>query len=834
MTKIIKTNEISHLALWKRRLLCSDMPTMSKIRVKCYHCGEDCRNGQLQQNDDKAFCCEGCRMVYGILNSHGLCTYYEMNETPGINRAVKIRPDKFAFLNDEKIATRFITFQDHQHTHVTFYLPQVHCSSCLWVLEHIRQLNKGIVSSKLNFTAKEISIAFDHNITTLRDIAELLTSIGYEPYISLNDLAGKKPRIRKGMILQLGTAGFCFGNIMLLSFPEYLGIEHADGALLKMFRYLTLALSLPVAAYSALPFYRTAWSALKQRYLNMDAAIVLAIFVTFFRSVYEVLSGTGSGYFDSLSGIVFFMLIGRVLQERTYQQLSFNRDYTSYFPIAATVLKDDREIPAALPDIKYGDTLMIHHHELIPADGILTKGHAWIDYSFVTGESVPVRKNIGEIIYAGGKQTAGSIELLVVKEVSNGYLASLWERDAFKKKEAGTEGSFVQSLARYFTYIILTISVTAGIYWWVHDPSRMWPAVTSVLIIACPCALLLSNTFTNGNVLRILSQNKFYLKNAQVIETIAQASTIVFDKTGTLTAGLQYNVQYYGEALLPQQLQAVSSLAAQSIHPLSIAITKHLDGQPLKPVTDFMEIPGKGIEGRVYNQQVALGSREFIAADNVSTGNEGTRVYVSIDKRCPGYFQFSNVYRNDAVAAISALKKTHRLSVVSGDSPAERHNLRQIFGSGTSMLFGQDPHQKLDYIKSLQQTGETVIMIGDGLNDAGALRQSDAGIAITDDVNNFTPLSDAILAGSELGKLPQFISLCRANKRIVIASFILSIVYNVAGLFFAVQGNLSPLIAAILMPASSISILLVTFGSSGFIAKRLGLLNKPDKNHPAS
>lgn len=808
------------------------MPTIAQTRVTCYHCGEDCMNCQVQQNG-KTFCCEGCRMVYGILNNHGLCTYYEMNKAPGINRASKIRSDKFAFLDDEKIAARFTTFRDEQHTHVTFYLPQVHCSSCLWVLEHIRQLNKGIISSKLNFTGKEISIAFDHNLITLRKVAELLTSIGYEPYISLNDLAGKKPRLSKGMILQLGIAGFCFANIMLLSFPEYLGIEHADGALLYMFRYLSLALSLPVVLYSAMPFYRTAWGGLKQRYLNMDAAIVLAIFVTFFRSVYEVISGTGSGYFDSLSGIVFFMLIGRVLQERTYQQLSFNRDYTSYFPIAVTVLKDDKEIPTALPDIKCGDTLLIHHQELIPADGILTNGRAWIDYSFVTGESVPVRKNVGEIIYAGGNQTAGSIELLVVKEVSNGYLASLWERDAFKKKEAGTESSFVQSLARHFTYIVLTIVVSAGIYWWLNDPLRMWSAVTSVLIIACPCALLLSNTFTNGNVLRILSRNKFYLKNAQVIETIAKASTIVFDKTGTLTSGLQFNVQYHGQPLLPWQLQAIASLAAQSTHPLSVALTKHLHCNTLLPLKNFMEIPGKGIEGYVANQRVAVGSKPFIMGSGESSTAEGTRVYVSVNGQCPGYFQFGNVYRAEAMAAITALTKTHRLAVVSGDSPAERQNLQQLFGRHAHMLFEQDPHDKLNYIKSLQQSGETVIMIGDGLNDAGALKQSDAGIAITDDVNNFTPSSDAILSGSELAKLPRFIKLCRANKRIVIASFTLSIVYNVIGLFFAVQGNLSPLIAAILMPASSISILLVTFGSSGLYAKMLGLLNKPDKNHVA-
>lgn len=762
-------------------------------------------------------------MVYGILNSNGLCAYYEMNEQPGINRKVSVRPDKFAFLDDDKICRQLTSFADEQRTHVTFYLPQVHCSSCLWVLEHIKQLNKHIIISKLNFTRKEISIVFDHRNTSLREVAELLTSIGYEPYISLNDLGGKKPRISKSLVLQMGIAGFCFANIMLLSFPEYLGMEHAEGALLHAFRYISFLLSLPVMLYSALPFYRAAKGGLKQHFVNMDAAISLAIFVTFGRSVYEVISGTGSGYFDSLSGIVFFMLIGRVLQQRTYQQLSFDRDYRSYFPVAVTVLKDGKEIPTAMPDIKPGDTLLIHHHELVPADGILTRGKAWIDYSFVTGESAPVTKNVGEIIYAGGNQTGGNIELLVIKDVSHGYLASLWERDAFKPTAEVNKDSFVQKLARYFTYVVLTIASGAAIYWWLHDPSRIWQAVTAVLIVACPCALLLSNTFTNGNILRILSKNKFYLRNAQVIENIATATQVVFDKTGTLTTGHEFNIQFKGDPLSTEQQQAIASLCAQSSHPLSVALTKHLQPFAVLPVEDFEELPGKGLEGFVNNKLVNIGSKTYITRNAWHAPGEGTTVYISIEDKPLGYFHFSNQYREDAVPAVISLKNTHHLAVISGDAPAERQRLSHIFGDEAVLLFEQQPHQKLEFIQSLQNRGRKVMMIGDGLNDAGALKQSDVGIAITDDVNNFTPSSDAIMAGNQLGKLKQFISLCRANKKIVLASFILSIIYNLIGLFFAVQGTLSPLIAAILMPSSTISILLITFGSSGLVAKRLGL-----------
>lgn len=798
------------------------MTTATAKQLQCYHCGEDCVNGQVRL-DDKVFCCEGCKMVYGILNSHGMCAYYELNKQPGVNRRTSVRPDKFAFLDDENICRRLTSFRDDTHTHVTFYLPQIHCSSCLWVLEHLHQLNKGIISCKVNFTRREVAIVFNHNTLSLRRVAELLTSIGYEPYISLNDLKDHKPRAQKAMILQLGVAGFCFANIMLLSFPEYLGIEHAEKGLLLAFRYLGLALSLPVVFYSAQPFYKTAIGGLRQRFLNMDAGIVVAIIVTFARSLYEVLSGTGSGYFDSLSGIVFFMLIGRVLQDRTYQQLSFDRDYTSYFPIAVTVINNGVEVPTALPAIKPGDTILIHHQELVPADGILTRGKAWIDYSFVTGESLPVTKEMGEIVYAGGRQTGGNIELLVVKEVSQGYLASLWEKDAFRKSPKENRHSFTQVLSQYFVAILFTIALAAGLYWWVNDPSRIWYAVTAVLIVACPCALLLSNTFTNGNILRILSKNKLYLRNAQVIEDMAAATDIVFDKTGTLTSGLQYNINYQGKQLTPAQKQAFASVAAQSTHPLSVALSKHLLLGACLPVEDFAELPGKGIQGIAGGQFIKLGSLGFVMGIEHLPASQATRVYLKIGNEAPGYFEFGNEYRKEAMPALVKLQKRYNLAVISGDSPAERDNLQQFFGRNATLLFKQQPHQKLKFIQDLQARGSKVIMIGDGLNDAGALRQSDAGIAIAEDTNNFTPSSDAILAAAELPRLERFIKLCKANKRIVVASFILSILYNIVGLSFAVQGTLSPLIAAILMPASSLSIMLLTYGSSGLVARRLNL-----------
>jgi Cu+-exporting ATPase len=782
----------------------------------CTHCGEPCNNDRIGY-DAHTFCCEGCKMVYQLLNQHGLCEYYNLNKRPGITQRSIPRKNKFAFLEDEKIHRRLVSYSDSTQTHVTFYLPQMHCSSCLYLLENLSRLNKAIIASNVHFTRKEVTIVFNHRVAQLREIAELLSSIGYEPHISLNDLKEHRPKLQKSLLYQLGIAGFCFANIMLLSFPEYLGLEPAEHDLQSVFRWLNFTLALPVFLFSALPFYESGWKGIKHRFLNIDAPIALAVIVTFMRSAYEVITGTGAGYFDSMSGIVFFMLIGRVLQDRTYQHLSFERDFTSYFPIAVSVLKADTEIPTALPDIVVGDTLRIHNEELIPADGILTRGQAYIDYSFVTGESLPVRKNVGEIVYAGGKQTGSIIEILVIKEVAQSYLTGLWSRDEFKKSAAKKRLSFVHLLSRYFSYIVFTIAAAAGIYWYVYDQSKAWNVITAVLIVACPCALLLSNTFTNGNILRILSRNKLYLRNAETIETIAEVDHIVFDKTGTLTDSKMRDVEYCGESLSPSQQRLVGALAAQSNHPLSKAVSSHLGTQNLPLVNGYKEIAGSGIEGFVDGELVTLGSDQFITGRNHSA--EGSTVFVAIEKKTFGYFRVCNHYRDSIPNLIKSLSHTHKISVVSGDNGSNRSYLERVVRGNAEILFDQKPEDKLEYIKKLQSSGKRVMMVGDGLNDAGALKQSDIGIAVTEDSNSFTPASDGIMAAEKLGRLKEFIDLCVSNRRIVMASFVLSIVYNIIGIYFAVHGALIPMVAAILMPASSLSILLITFGSSNVLAK---------------
>lgn len=791
-------------------------------QVACYHCGEDCADTTIHAQE-KVFCCEGCKMVYEIINQNGLCNYYDITQNPGLNQKIKVREGKFAFLDNTDIASKLIHFREGQQAHVTWYLPQMHCSSCIWLLEHLSKLNRGVKSSTVNFLKKEVTIVFNSDQTSLRKMAELLSSIGYEPHITLRDMDGQKIKnYDKKRIYKIGVAGFCFANIMLLSFPEYFSSGDIEElSLRKAFNFINLALSLPVFFYSASEFFISAYKSLRSKFLNIDAPIALAILITFGRSVYEILSQTGAGYLDSMSGIVFFMLLGRFFQNKTYESLSFDRDFRSYFPIGVTRLSETGEEQIPVASIKKGDRLRIHSHEIIPADGMLFLGKGNIDYSFVTGESIPSEKVIGELVYAGGKQIGAAIEIEVVKEVSQSYLTQLWNNDVFKKQTEEKKTSFVHQVSRYFTYVLFSIAIVTAIYWQIYEPSRTWNAVTAILIVACPCALLLSATFTNGNMLSRLQKAGLFVKSANALEAIGETDTIVFDKTGTISLQKEASVRFEAGALSDYEQQLVRSLAIQSSHPLSKAIVASLPLQKLLAVKDFKEQKGRGSMAMIQDQLVKIGSEEFVTGSRSKHFLDSSKVFVSVNSEVLGYFSIRTTYREGLQALIARLKSKYQLALISGDNNAEERRLRTIFDYQTPLLFEQNPQQKLDFIKSLQRKGRKVMMIGDGLNDAGALQQSHAGIVISDDINNFSPACDAIFDGKQFLKLAEMLNFCKKEKSIIFGSFIISILYNIVGLAFAVQGELSPVIAAILMPVSSVSIVLYTTLLSSWFGRKL-------------
>ncbi|HEU5167469.1 MAG TPA: heavy metal translocating P-type ATPase metal-binding domain-containing protein [Chitinophagaceae bacterium] len=802
---------------------------VKKTALVCYHCGEPCDASII--SNEKYFCCEGCKFVFQLLQENGLCNYYELSEKPGIKVKGKFSSQRFAYLENEDVKKKLLRFQDGSQSHVNFYLPQMHCASCIWLLENLHSIDQGIFFSKTNFQRKEIFIAFDPAKISLRKVVELLAFTGYEPYISLNEGEKKQnKKVNHKKIFKIGVAGFCFSNIMMLSFPEYFSsgnIGEAD--LQKVFSYLNLALSLPVFFYCANDFFVSAWKGLRQKWLNIDAPIALAILITFGRSVYEIMSGTGPGFLDSMSGIVFFMLVGRWFQDKTYDSFSFDRDYKSYFPLGVTVLKNGREETSTISALKKGDHILVRQNEMIPSDSIILNGEGNIDYSFVSGENTPVLKRRTELVYAGGKQLGGAITMEVVHPVDQSYITQLWNNDVFTQQK-NKDRSFIHPWSRYFTLVLFFIAGGAALYWSINDPSKILPSITASLIVACPCSLLLSATFTFGNMLRHFGKNKFYLKNSSVIEALSRINTIVFDKTGTLTNSSQTKVYYEGEKLNDKEISMIYSLVKESVHPFSRIIKQELISNHSVQrlwVDGFKEIAGKGITGSVNDVPIKLGSKQFVEENDLSTSLSQTgEVYFSIDRIKKGVFKISNQYRDGVADMIGSLSsKKYILNVLSGDNASEKNNLESIFGEQAIIRFHQSPQEKLNFIREIKNRnpGANVLMLGDGLNDAGALKQADVGIAVSESTSQFTPACDAIMDSSEVNKLHHFMQYARSGRKIITWSFIVSILYNIIGLSFAVQGLMSPLIAAILMPVSSISIVSFVTATTSIAAKRKGL-----------
>jgi len=532
-----------------------------------------------------------------------------------------------------------------------------------------------------------------------------------------------------------------------------------------------------------------------------------------------VFTHTGAGFADTLCGLVFFLLVGKFVQQKTYHHISFERDYRSFFPVAVHVVNDEVEKPIPLSQLHIGHRMVIRNSEIIPADAILLKGEALIDFSFVTGESVPVHKILGEIVYAGGRQTGQAIELEVVKTVSQSYLTQLWNNEAFTRKQDNRMRTFNERVSKYFTIVLLAIAFGALLFWIRSDFQRGLAAFTAILIVACPCALALSTPFTMSAALSVFDRNFFYLKNTAVVEQLARIDTIVMDKTGTLTISDSKQVEIEGD-LTDKQKQLIYSACINSNHPLSRMICRHLGNLQRLPATAYNEIPGKGIIASVAGHEIRVGSGELVFGEGHENGH-ATKVHLMIDDAYLGYFAFNHQYRK-GMQLIPKLRGPYEIHLLSGDQDHESFELLRFFDTA-AMHFGKSPQQKLDFIKSLQQYNKQVMMMGDGLNDSGALKQSNLGIAVTDNVNNFTPGSDAILDGKAFYKLPQFLRFAKDTVNIIHVSFLISLTYNIIGLSYAVTGMLSPLTAAILMPLSTATIISFTSLATHFAAKKRGL-----------
>ena len=773
----------------------------------CYHCGDDII-GKGYLIEEKKFCCNGCMMVYQLLSDNNMDAYYTLEKKPGLKPS-NANENKYNFLEVESIQEKFIDFKDGNISKINLFLPEIHCSSCIYLLENISKIEPAIISCQVNFTKREASISFDNEKLKLSELAHLLDKIGYAPNFGNKEESEKK--LDKQFLYKLGIAGFAFGSIMLWSFPEYLGIEDMNQKMRNFTSYLSFVVSIPVLLYSANAYFISAYKAIKYKTLNLDVPITIGIIALYAQSTYTIFTGGGPGYMDSFATFIFWLLIGKWFQNKTYKTLSFERDYKSYFPVAITKLTENQETIVEIEELKQQDTIIVRNEEVIPCDSELLSDEAKIDYSFVTGESLPVIKKKGDFIYAGGKLIGHRSKLKVLKESNRSHLTQLWN-DVIKDDKDAKQKTIQDKMSVYFLSAILFISAGAGLAWAFIDAGKITQIVVSILIVACPCALAISAPFTYGNITRVLGRKGLYIKNSKVIERINEITDIVFDKTGTLTTGILDGIEYFGKELTDEEKQIIIAVAHSSTHPLSRGIVQNLKKSTLSvqfEASNFEEISGKGICAECNGKKVKIGSRSFVNDTSPQESSYETSVSISINDVFVGKFIFHSELRNGIDEMVNNLTN-YQLHILSGDNKKDEELLREFFPNNTTFLFNQSPKDKLEFIDNLNQENKKVMMIGDGLNDAGALGKAHVGIAVSEDIFRFTPSSDAIIEANQLKKLPQLVSISNYSKTVLNTCLGFSLSYNLVGLSIAISGNMSPLVAAILMPISSITVVFLS------------------------
>ncbi len=794
------------------RLATIDLPLPAPPRdsaVACRHCGDTC-GGDARVTGDGPFCCAGCESVFRLIAANGLTEFYVCDVAPGVSqRKSHGHSDRFASLDEPDAARRLLREMGAGRAAVTFHVPALHCASCLWLLEQLWRFDAGILRSEADLARRTVRVEFDRSKTTLRAVAEVLASIGYEPVVDSEREAGEIPPSRRALYLRIGVAGFAFGNVMLFSIPRYANGAPLEPAFQRLFDVLNILFATPVLLYSASPYFHAALAAMRARTVTLEVPVALGLAVLYVRSVVDITARTGEGFLDSFSGLVFFLLIGRLFQQKAFDSIAFDRTARSFFPLSVRVERGHSLHMTALESIRVGDVMAVRPGEVVPADAVLLDAAGVIDYAFVTGEAVPANVERGAPVQAGGRVAGQALRLAVTREVSHSRLAELWNHPVFAKPKQDTLTKITAAFGFWFVVLALGLAAAGAIAWW-PDVRAAAQVATAVLIIACPCALTLAAPITLGTGMGLLGRVGCFVKNTAVALELSRVDTVVFDKTGTLTTAVaDASVSFVG--LDARHWQLVRRLAAESVHPVSRALAGR---EPLPGVaTGVVETPGAGVSGCVNGHRVAIGTARFIERE---TGARGcvlaapASTWASVDGAL-GRMRLSSATREGIDPLLEDLARSHgELWLLSGDDEIEAPRWRKWFGDRA--LFRQSPEDKLSFVRALQADGCRVLMVGDGLNDAGALAAADVGIAVSDNSACLVPACDAVIRGDRLHALPAFLRYARLARRVIVLCFAISVVYNVLGLWLALAGRLTPLATAILMPVSSLTIVGIAVG----------------------
>ncbi len=803
-------------------------PSIAADKI-CRHCG-----GHIANAVD-TFCCKGCEYVYLTLQRFGLSSYYDLKTSDDIPfpRKESAHDRKYAYLDDPESVKGAIEILTSEKSRIRLYLSGIHCAACVWLLEKLPQVVKGIDRATVMFAASQIEIEFRPATIKLSEIAHTLNSFGYPPVpVNTQSIEAEDKRKNRQMMLRIGVAAVSASNTMMLAVSLfqglYTGIEEPYASL---FRWTSALIALPAVTYSAMPFYRTAFGSLLTGALHIDLPIAIAIATTYITGVITTYHGEEVVYFDSVTTLIFLLLIGRLIQAKAVSQARASAlSPWDLLPTTVRVVQGDVIEERPLKNIAINDLVQVLPGERVPSDGVVERGSSSVDCSFLTGESLPYAVGKGSTVVGGSISIEGELYVRVAKTGRDSRLGSILNDIEHSQNTRTPAEDKVNALSSHFVIGLLLLSVFTYFFWSWYDPRRAFDVTVSLLIVTCPCALGLAIPSAIAVALGRAKKRGIFIRRPDAFEALAQTKHFYFDKTGTLTSGLLSVTAVEGES--EETLQAVHALAAFApLHPVSKALREYTAskiGETRSPFSHLKHHPGKGVEGVTLDGQlVQLGSlRWIIESSNELEANLRSRIAewekfgVSItvlakSKRVIALFSLADTVAPAARELVSYLHAHGRtVSILSGDTQsavtAVAKQLSIPIGLAKGELF---PEQKTAMIA---EDAERTCMICDGLNAASAMRKSDLSIGLRGGIEATIEVASLYISSGRLADLFDMLVAADRTNKIIRNNITYAVAYNVLGGALAVCGLVDSLIAAILMPVSSITVVLYAIFAKNF------------------
>ena len=799
--------------------------------IECNHCHLSFDEKIMIKENDLNFCCGGCQNVYHILKSENLDSFYEKLGNKTLSAPLQVSNDDLVKFDSENFLKNYTTITKDGFTQIDLILEGIHCAACVWLNEKILYDTKGIIEANINFTTNKARVVFNSEILKLSEIIKKIRSIGYNAYAYDSSVADKQAsKAKQDYFVRIMVAVVCTMNIMMLSVAKYTGFFTGMSPEVKdMIHFAEFLLTTPVLFFSGFVFYKGAYFGIKNRMVNMDLLVSTGATMTYIYSLTILFGAKGESYFDSVSMIVTFVLVGKYLEVIGKKSAVDTLDkIKSTLPLEAIVIsKDGKKETKALNMIRIGDIIELKIGEKVPVDGKIIFGNASFDESSLTGESIPVYKKVGDSLFSGTVILDSLIHFEVTKDFKNSTFSSivtLLEDSLNSKPKIQT---LANKLSRGFSLIILSIAFITFLVWYylgldlgfyfegTNQFERSFITAVSVVVIACPCALALATPMASLVGISELAKKSLLFKEAKYIETLANADIVVFDKTGTLTKGeLEVsNINLFKDD--EKSLNLLYSLLDSSNHPVSIAVKKYIKEKykvTQLVLEDVKNIEAKGLSAR-YGKDEILGGNEALLKEfevdlNIELNSKTTQYLFAINKKIIATFELKDELKDDVKELIDYLKSQNIESVMlTGDNSFVASDVANKLGI-ENYRAALSPKDKADFINEQNNNGKIVVMVGDGVNDSVALSFSDVAIAMGNSADISMMVSDVVLLSSKLKSLKDAFIISKKTYKHIKQNLIFSLTYNAVTIPLAMAGLIIPLFAALSMSLSSLIVVL--------------------------